>query len=77
MLSRLSFFVDGRNDMRRALDNSRAPKTYRDYIFAINKYLIPFFGKMAVASIRDETIADFSAAAAEIGVCVTASPGRS
>ncbi|MBU3708631.1 MAG: hypothetical protein FGM20_05940 [Burkholderiaceae bacterium] len=77
MLSRLSFFVDGRNDMRRALDNSRAPKTYRDYIFAINKYLIPFFGKMAVASIRDETIEDFSAAAAEIGVCVTASPGRS
>lgn len=47
--------------MRRALDNSRAPKTYRDYIFAINKYLIPFFGKMPVASIRDETIEDFSA----------------
>ncbi len=56
---------------------ARAPKTSRDYIFAINKYLIPFFGKMAVASIRDETIEDFSAAAAEIGVCVTASPGRS
>jgi integrase len=47
--------------MRRALDNSRAPKTYRDYIFAINKYLIPFFGGMSVASIRDETIEDFSA----------------
>ena len=47
--------------MRRALDNSRAPKTYRDYIFAINKYLIPFFGKLPVASIRDETIEDFSA----------------
>jgi len=47
--------------MRRALDNSRAPKTYRDYIFAINKYLIPFFGPMPVASIRDETIEDFSA----------------
>jgi integrase len=47
--------------MRRALDNSRAPKTYRDYIFAINKYLIPFFGKLPIASIRDETIEDFSA----------------
>ncbi len=47
--------------MRRALDNSRAPKTYRDYIFATNKYLIPFFGGMPVASIRDETIEDFSA----------------
>lgn len=47
--------------MRRALDNSRAPKTYRDYIFAINKYLIPFFGKTPVASIRDETVEDFSA----------------
>ena len=47
--------------MRRALDNSRAPKTYRDYIFAINKYLIPFFGKLPVASIQDETIEDFSA----------------
>lgn len=47
--------------MRRALDNSRAPKTYRDYIFAINKYLIPFFGKLPVANIRDETIEDFSA----------------
>jgi integrase len=47
--------------MRRALDKSRAPKTYRDYIFAINKYLIPFFGKLPVAGIRDETIEDFSA----------------
>jgi integrase len=47
--------------MRRALDNSRAPKTYRDYIFAINKYLIPFFGKIPVANIRDETIEDFAA----------------
>ena len=47
--------------MRRALDNSRAPKTYRDYIFAINKYLIPFFGRIPVANIREETIEDFSA----------------
>lgn len=47
--------------MRRALDNSRAPKTYRDYIFAINKYLIPFFGKLTFASIRDESVEDFSA----------------
>lgn len=47
--------------MRRALDNSRAPKTYRDYIFAINKYLIPFFGHLPIASIGDETIEDFSA----------------
>jgi len=39
--------------MRRALDNSRAPKTYRDYIFAINKYLIPFFGRIPVANIRE------------------------
>ena len=46
--------------MSRALDNARAPKTYRDYIFAINKYLIPFFGKLPITSIQDETIEDFS-----------------
>ncbi len=47
--------------MQRALDNHRAPTTFRDYIFAINKYLIPFFGRLPIASIRDETIEDFSA----------------
>jgi len=47
--------------MRRALDNSRAPITYKDYIFAINKYLIPFFGIIPIVDIRDETIEDFSA----------------
>ena len=40
--------------MQRALDNHRAPTTFRDYIFAINKYLIPFFGRLPFASIRDE-----------------------
>ncbi len=47
--------------MQRALDNHRAPTTFRDYIFAINKYLIPFFGRLPIASIRDETIEDFAA----------------
>lgn len=47
--------------MQRALDNGRAPTTFRDYLFAINKYLIPFFGRLPIASIRDETIEDFAA----------------
>lgn len=47
--------------MQRALDNHRAPTTFRDYIFAINKYLIPFFGCLPITSIRDETIEDFAA----------------
>jgi integrase len=47
--------------MSRAQDNHRAPTTFKDYTFAINKYLIPFFDRTAIADINDETIDDFSA----------------
>jgi integrase len=46
--------------MERAQGNKHAPTTYKDYTFAINKYLIPFFGKIPISSINDETIEDFS-----------------
>lgn len=47
--------------MERARDIKRAPTTYKDYAFAINKYLIPFFDRLRICSINDETIEDFSA----------------
>ena len=36
-------------------------QAYRDYEFAINKYLIPFFGKYEVGQITTELVADFEA----------------
>jgi len=45
--------------MAQAMNNQVGKRTYRDYTFAINKYLIPFFGKYEVGAITTELIADF------------------
>jgi hypothetical protein len=42
--------------MQTALDNKHGKVVYKDYIFAINKYLIPFFGRKFINNI---TYADF------------------
>jgi hypothetical protein len=48
-------------NMSKALDNNIGRRCYRDYIFAINKYLIPFFGAYEVEKITTEMLADFDA----------------
>jgi len=48
-------------NMSSALANNTGRRCYRDYIFATNKYLIPFFGKYEVEKITTEMIADFDA----------------
>ncbi len=47
------------DNMAQAMANKTGKRTYRDYMFAINKYLIPFFGKHEIGSITRELIADF------------------
>ncbi len=47
--------------MQRAMGSKRAPTTFKDYAFATNKYLIPFFGRLPFSSINDSTIEGFSA----------------
>lgn len=47
--------------MQRAMGSKRAPTTFKDYTFVINKYLIPFFGRLPISSINDATIEEFSA----------------
>ena len=46
-------------NMTRALNNNTGRRCYRDYIFAINKYLIPFFGNIEIEKITVEMIGDF------------------
>jgi integrase len=46
-------------NMTRALANKVGKSCYRDYIFAINKYLIPFFGNYEIEKITKEMLADF------------------
>jgi len=46
-------------NMTRALANKVGKSCYRDYIFAINKYLIPFFGNYQIEKITKEMLADF------------------
>lgn len=46
-------------NMTRALANKVGKSCYRDYIFAINKYLIPFFGSYEIEKITKEMLADF------------------
>ena len=48
-------------NMSSALANNTGRRCYRDYIFAINKYLIPFFGKYEVEKITTEMLCDFDA----------------
>ncbi len=45
--------------MAKALSQKTGKRTYRDYAFAINKYLIPFFGKTDINAITTEMIFDF------------------
>ena len=51
--------LDEIDRMAQAMNNQVGKRTYRDYTFAINKYLIPFFGKYEVSKITTELIADF------------------
>lgn len=53
--------LDELENMRRSLHAGVAKTTYRDYDFAIKKYLIPFFGKYEVGQITAELVADFEA----------------
>jgi integrase len=46
-------------NMAQATDNKTGKRTYRDYTFAINKYLIPFFGQYQVGQITNELLTDF------------------
>jgi len=46
-------------NMAQATHNKTGKRTYRDYTFAINKYLIPFFGQYEVGRITVEMLADF------------------
>jgi integrase len=46
-------------NMAQATHNKTGKRTYRDYAFVINKYLIPFFGQYEVGKITVEMLADF------------------
>jgi len=64
-------------NMTQATDNKTGKRTYRDYTFAINKYLIPFFGKYEISQITNELLADFESwRIAEMGRIPMASTKR-
>ena len=46
-------------NMAQAMASGVGKRTYRDYTFAINKYLIPFFGNYAIENITAEMVRDF------------------
>lgn len=46
-------------NMAQAMASGVGKRTYRDYTFAINKYLIPFFGNYAIENITVEMVRDF------------------
>lgn len=48
-------------NMRCLINASTGKRAYRDYEFAINKYLIPFFGAYEIKDITPELISDFEA----------------
>ncbi|GAB5431041.1 MAG: site-specific integrase [Epibacterium sp.] len=48
-------------DMERQLDAGAGRKVYKDYIKAIDKYFIPFFGKTYITNIDHEKILAFNA----------------
>ena len=69
--------VDEIANMAQATDNKTGKRTYRDYAFAINKYLIPFFGKYEISQITNELLADFESwRIAEMGRIPMASTKR-
>lgn len=51
--------VDELASMSQAMANGVGKRTYRDYTFALNKYLIPFFGNYAIEKITTELVKDF------------------
>jgi integrase len=64
-------------NMAQAIHNKTGKRTYRDYAFAINKYLIPFFGQYEVSKITVEMLADFESwRIAEMGRIPMASTKR-
>lgn len=46
-------------NMAQAVHYKLGKRIYRDYAFAINKYLIPFFGQYEVGQITNELLGDF------------------
>ena len=64
-------------NMRQLMENKQGKRTYQDYAFAINKYLIPFFGKFIITEITAENISDFEAwRISEMGLVPKASTKR-
>ena len=64
-------------NMAQATDNKTGKRTYRDYTFAINKYLIPFFGQYEIGQITNELLVDFESwRIAEMGRIPMASTKR-
>ena len=64
-------------NMAQATDNKTGKRTYLDYTFAINKYLIPFFGQYEISQITNELIGDFESwRIAEMGRIPMASTKR-
>jgi integrase len=64
-------------NMAQATDDKTGKRTYRDYTFAINKYLIPFFGQYEISQITNELLADFESwRIAEMGRIPMASTKR-
>lgn len=51
--------IDELANMAQAMANGVGKRTYRDYTFAINKYLIPFFGTYTIEKITAELVKDF------------------
>ena len=69
--------LDELANMAQATDNKTGKRTYRDYTFAINKYLIPFFGQYEISQITNELLADFESwRIAEMGRIPMASTKR-
>jgi integrase len=48
------------NKLKAALDSGEGLKVYKDYITAIDKYLVPFFGSHNVANINYKLIKEFA-----------------
>ena len=47
--------------LARIATTRQAERKYKDYLFILEKYLIPFFGNYKIADITDEVVAEFSA----------------
>jgi integrase len=48
-------------DIRASKQQNKFKKTYRDYVFVIQKYLLPFFGKKNITELTAEDITEFEA----------------